>query len=256
MVSSVDSERLEAAEDPTLPANPEPQPPHRTRPRRWRLGLPALTFVIGVLVTLAFTLVSLAQYHNNEKRLLRLRVRDAGAAVTAAVPTLQTNLGSAAELANATNGSVAKFRSFVAPMLAGPTPEFRSVSLWRLNDLSGGPVTFVGTAPRLAASPSKAAAFLMETKQNRTLGVIGLLNPASPRLGLAYAAGHYEVYAENELSPARRSPSRNARRSLDSTTRSTWGARRTPRISSPRTSRGSPCPVRRRRSSSHSATTP
>jgi serine phosphatase RsbU (regulator of sigma subunit) len=206
MVSSVDSERPEAVEDRNLLDDEQPQDRSAPSGRRRTLGLPALTFVIGVMVTLAFTLVSLAQYHSNEQRLLRLRVRDAGAALTAALPTLQTNLASAAELADGTNGSMAKFHRFVAPMLAGRTPEFRSVSLWRLDDLSGGPVTVAGVPPRLGATPSRAAGFLLQTKQNGTLGVIGLLNPTAPRLGFAYAAGRYAVYAENALSPARRSP--------------------------------------------------
>jgi serine phosphatase RsbU (regulator of sigma subunit) len=204
MVSSVDSERLEAVEDPTLHADEEPQAPPPSTERRRTLGLPALTFVIGVLVTLALTLVSLSQYHSNEQRLLRLRVRDAGALLTAALPTLQTNLASAAELANATNGSVARFHAFVAPTMAGPTPEFASVSLWRLDDLGRGPAAVAGIAPRIAATPARAASFLTKTRAHRTLGVIGLLNPTDPRLGFAYAAGGYVVYAENKLPPARR----------------------------------------------------
>ncbi len=206
MVSSVDSERLAADEAPAGPPQEEPQP--RTAPggRRRSLGLPVLTFVIGVLVTLAFTFVSLAQYHSNEKRLLRLRVHDAGALLTAALPTLQTDLASAAELADATNGNVSRFRALVAPTLAGPTPQFRSVSLWRLGDLSRGPVTVVGIQPRLATSPSQAAAFLTRTRVHQTLGVIGLLTPSDPRLGFAYAAGSYAVYAESLLPPARRAP--------------------------------------------------
>jgi serine phosphatase RsbU (regulator of sigma subunit) len=206
MVSSVDSERLEAVEDPTPEGEPEPRRPSPASDRRRTLGLPALTFAIGVLVTLVLTLVSLSQYHSNEQRLLRLRVHDAGALLTAALPTLQTNLASAAELADGTNGSVAKFRRFVAPTLSGPTPEFMSVSLWRLGDLSSGPVTVAGIPPRLAASPARAAAFFAQTKAQRTLGVIGLLNPTDPRLGYAYAAGGYVVYAESKLPPARRAP--------------------------------------------------
>ncbi len=205
MVSSVDSERLAGDDAPAISADEEPQPQPAPGGRRRNLGLPALTFVIGVLVTLAFTLVSLAQYHNNEKRLLRLRVRDAGALLTAALPTLQTDLASAAELADATNGNVGRFRRFVAPTLTGP-PQFRSVSLWRLGDLSRGPVTVVGIPPRLAAAPSRVAVFLTRTRVRQTLGVIGLLTPTDARLGFAYAAGSFAAYAESTLPPARRAP--------------------------------------------------
>ncbi len=209
MVSSVDSEQLEAAEARVPPAEAEAdaEPPRSPAPApRRSLGLPALTLVVGLLVTLALTLVSLSQYHSNEKRLLRLRVNDAGALLTAALPTLQANLASAAELADATGGSVPKFRRFAAPMLAGPTPEFHSLSLWRLDDLGHGPVTVLGFAPRLAGQPARAALFLTRTRAEHKLGVIGLLTRIDPRFGYAYAAGAYAVYAENMLPPARRSP--------------------------------------------------
>ena len=158
MVSSVDPELLAADHAPRRARDRRPSPRVPRQRRRLAPGLPALTLLIGVLVTLALTLLSLSQYNSNEKRLLRLRVRDAATVLTAALPTLQTNLGSAAELADATNGNVAKFRGFVAPRLAGPTPEFRSVSLWRLSALSRGPLTVVGVAPRLAASPTMRTA--------------------------------------------------------------------------------------------------
>lgn len=204
MVSSVDSERLEAEDAPTLAAHEAP-PRQAARPRRRRvLGLPALTLLIGLLVTLALTLVSLSQYNSNEERLLRLRVRDAGAVLTTALPALQTTLASAAELADATGGSRAKFDHLVAPSLAGPTPQFRSVSLWRLGALDRGPLTIAGSSPRLVASTATASSFLSRAAAEHRLGVIGLLTPPNPSLGYAYATGRFVVYAENTLPPTRR----------------------------------------------------
>jgi serine phosphatase RsbU (regulator of sigma subunit) len=203
MVSSVASERLEAADTPTVaPPGGSPRPGSPSD-RRWTLGLPALTLVVGLLVTLALALVSHSQYTSNESRLLRLRVNDAGAILTTALPALQSNLASAAELAEATSGNVGKFDRFVAPSLAGATPQFRSISLWQIHRLGNGPLTVVGTAPRLAASAAKASAFLSRTAANGRLGVIGLLTAPEPRLGYAYAAGRYIVYAETKLQAAR-----------------------------------------------------
>ena len=51
-------------------------------------------------------------------------------------------------------------------------------------DLSRGPLTVAGLSRRLAASPSQAAAFLSRTAADGRLGVIGLLTPPNPSLGL------------------------------------------------------------------------
>ncbi|HWD74358.1 MAG TPA: PP2C family protein-serine/threonine phosphatase [Solirubrobacteraceae bacterium] len=203
MVSSVASERLEAADAPAFEPSGGPPRPAEPGNRRRTLGLPALTLLVGLLVTLALVLVSQSQYTSNENRLLRLRVSDAGAILTTALPGLQSNLASAAELADATNGNVAKFDRFVSPSLGGASPQFRSISLWQVHHLRSGPLTVVGTAPRLAVSASEASAFLARTSANGKLGVIGQLGPPEPRLGYAYAAGRFIVYAETELPPAR-----------------------------------------------------
>src|ERR1700733_1116551 len=105
MVSSVDSEPLPAADslvaEPPVPAGDSPAP----RRRLVILGLPLATLVIGLLVTLALALVSQSQYTSNEQRLLKLRVSDASALLTGALPTLQATLAATAELADVTNGS-------------------------------------------------------------------------------------------------------------------------------------------------------
>ena len=72
--------------------------------------------------------------------MLNLRVRDAGALVAEAVTGVQTPLASAAALADATGGDVAKFKEFIAPYVTGKTPQFVSVSLWRLGSDQTGPL--------------------------------------------------------------------------------------------------------------------
>ena len=178
-------------------------------PSSWgSLWLPAATLIIGLVVTLALALVSHSQYTSNETRLLKLRVRDAGALVTAATPNIETPLASAAELADATNGNVQKFKRFAAPyLLTGALHQFASVSLWKLSALNAGPVAVTGTPPKLAASPSAAAAFLAKAAHTPTLSVTGLLQPPSARLGYAYAttSGGYVAYGESLLPASRRS---------------------------------------------------
>jgi Stage II sporulation protein E (SpoIIE) len=217
---------VESAPAPPADTVAETEPPEsraavRSASPRWSSSLPAATLVIGLVVTLALVLVSHAQYTSNEKRLLRLRVHDAGALLTAAVPSTVTPLASAAELADATNGNVAKFKTLVMPYGSGATREFASISLWKLSALNAGPVAVVGIAPKLVASPSAAATFLARAARTPELSVTGLLSAPDPRLGYAFAtpggSGNYVVYAESPLPANRHSKlqSRSAFANLD-----------------------------------------
>jgi Stage II sporulation protein E (SpoIIE) len=156
----------------------------------------------GVLVW-----ISASTYSSNEKRLLDLRVRDAGALIAEALPSIQTPLASAAALADATDGDVAKFKKFIGPSVAGK--RFVSVSLWRLGPNQAGPIAVVGTPPVLGSSPSRAETFFANGAAHSALGVIGLLAPPQPRLGYAFTSpgltGRYVVYGESALPASRRS---------------------------------------------------
>ena len=114
--------------------------------------LPALALLVGLVVTGALVLVSHSQYDANQKRLLALRVRDAGAAVAGALSGIQTPLVSAAELADSTNGNVAKFKRFATPLVGPPGSghSYVSLSLWPVDSLASGPVAVQGAAPILA----------------------------------------------------------------------------------------------------------
>src|SRR5207302_5254 len=72
---------------------------------RWRpTRVATVAFVLGLLVTAGFALASLRLYDRNESRLLRLRAREVSSVLVAVVPSIQTPLASAAELADATGG--------------------------------------------------------------------------------------------------------------------------------------------------------
>ena len=174
---------------------------------RWVFWLPVLTLVIGLAVTATLALVSNAQYHSNEKRLLKLRVRDAAALVAEALPAIQTPLVSAAELADATGGDVRKFKRFVAPYVA--SNQFMSVSLWRLAAPQSGPVAVEGVQPKLAQSMPNASLFFKRVARAPQLGVVGLLTPPDLRLGYAFTApvatGGFAAYGERPVPASRRS---------------------------------------------------
>lgn len=176
----------------------------------WPYWVAAAVFVVGLTVTGVLVWISASTYKNNENRLLRLRVRDAGALIAEALPGVQTPLASAAALADATDGNVPKFKSFIGPSV-GPQgrAQYVSVSLWRLGAGQPQLLAVIGAPPTLATSPTRAASFFASAAGNKQLSVIGLLAPPNPRLGYAFTSpgltGRYVAYAESALPASRRS---------------------------------------------------
>jgi serine phosphatase RsbU (regulator of sigma subunit) len=175
----------------------------------WPYWLAVAVGVVGLVVTGVLVWISASTYTRNENRLLSLRARDAGTLLTGALPTLQIPLASAAALADATDGDVAKFRSFMSSSV-GPPPrgQFVSASLWRLG--AGGPTQLanVGAAPVLGSSP-RLSEFVAQARQGGKLRVMGLLDLPQPRLGYTFTSpgltGRYVTYAESALPANRRS---------------------------------------------------
>ncbi|MGH2884196.1 MAG: hypothetical protein ACRDPA_16140, partial [Solirubrobacteraceae bacterium] len=154
---------------------------------RWPFWLPVGVLLVGLLLTGVLVWISASTYSHNEKRLLKLDVGDAGALFSGAFAGIQTPLASAAALADATDGDVAKFDQFVYQYTTGKTPTFGSVSLWRLGANQTAPLAVVGNPPVLGATPSRAEAFFATTAASRSrLGVIGLLTAPPRHLGYAY----------------------------------------------------------------------
>jgi serine phosphatase RsbU (regulator of sigma subunit) len=189
------------------PPGGEPRGDARTR-ERWPYWIAVVVGIVGLVVTGVLVWISASTYNSNENRLLSLRARDAGALLTTALSAVETPLASAAALADATDGDVAKFRSFISRSV-GPQGKatFVSVSLWRLG--AGGPqrLAVVGVPPVLASSPARLASFFAHAPRTGQLGVIGLLSSPQPRLGYAFTSpgltGRYVAYAESAL-PANR----------------------------------------------------
>jgi len=181
--------------------------PSGPRGGRWPFWLPVGVLLVGLVVTGVLVWISASTYSSNENRLLNLRVRDAGALVAEALPSVETPLASAAALADATDGNVPKFMQFIAPYTSGKTPQFASVSLWRLGANETAPLAAVGTPSVLGGSPARAETFFASTARKSKLGVVGLLQGPKPRLGYAFTSpgltGRYVVYGESAL-PANR----------------------------------------------------
>jgi len=194
---------------PEQASETEGEPRGGSRPRdSSRYWVAAAVLVVGLLVTGVLVWISASTYTNTENRLLRLRVSDAGALIAERLPVVQTPLASAAALADATDGDVGKFESFIAPSVGPPgRGQFVSVSLWRLGVGQPRLLAVVGVTPALAASPARAASFFASAAHSRQLSVTGLMPSKPPRLGYAFTSpgltGRYVAYAESAL-PANR----------------------------------------------------
>lgn len=176
---------------------------------RWRPSRVAtVAFFLGLLVTAAFSLTSLWLYDRNENRLLRLRAREVGSVLTAVVPSIQTPLASAAELADATGGNQRRFRAFMAPYV-GPGRQFASVSLWRLGSSRLAPTAVVGSPPVLASLPAQERKFFAHAERSPRLNITGVLTAPSPSLGFEFSTPGtqhgFAVYGESPLPKDRRS---------------------------------------------------
>jgi serine phosphatase RsbU (regulator of sigma subunit) len=181
----------------------------RAGSRSW---LPHPLSVVVLFVSLALigllTWASWADHNSNEQRLLDVRVREAGSVLTAALPTVQTPLASAAELAQATNGDPQRFKGFIAPYVGGAGRPFVSASLWSLQPGTAQPSAVVGSGPAVAASLSQVQGLFVRAARAPVLSVTGMLNQSQPRLGYAFVApgpdGSFAVYAESAIPPNRR----------------------------------------------------
>jgi serine phosphatase RsbU (regulator of sigma subunit) len=177
--------------------------------RRWRpSGAAAFALVVGLLITAALSVTTSLLYDHNEHRLLRLRARELSLVLTAIVPSLQTPLASAAELADATGGDPKKFRRFMGSYV-GPGRAFYSASLWGPDLHRLRPTAVVGAAPALASHPKLALRFFQCARRTPKMGVVGLLSSSPARLGYEFstpgAVGGFAAYAESPLPANRRS---------------------------------------------------
>jgi hypothetical protein len=193
----------------TTRATEEPGADLGSRRRGWRpSGAATAALLVGLLVTAALSLTTSLLRDHNEHRLLRLRARELSLVLTAIVPSIQTPLASAAELADATHGDPQKFRRFMGAYV-GPGREFSSASLWGPDLHRLRPTAVIGTAPAMASRPKLALGFFRRARRTAKLSVVGLLSSSPARLGYEFSTpgttGGFAAYAESPLPADRRS---------------------------------------------------
>jgi serine phosphatase RsbU (regulator of sigma subunit) len=163
-----------------------------------------LALVTGLLVTAALAVTTLLLYDQNENRLIGLRAKELGLVLTTAVLPTQTQLASAAALADATAGNVGRFRALLEPEV-GPGRQFIAASLWPFGARRAS--GFVGTPPKL--TPAQANELFTRARRTHTLSVLALLSQSRPGIGYAFspsrASKGFVVYAETLVPANRRS---------------------------------------------------
>jgi serine phosphatase RsbU (regulator of sigma subunit) len=185
-------------------------------PRRWRPSRASLAaLVITLIVTGFLSWLCYDVNDRNEDRLLHLQTQQTGSVLQAIVPSIETPLASAAEIAATGHGDPSSFKNYISGYLA-PNGTFVSASLWQLG--AGGPrlIAVVGKTPELNAQPGKVAAFLARASSHTELSITGPIGTSNLRLGWAFVSTDktpaYAVYAETALPANRRaaSPSRSS----------------------------------------------
>jgi serine phosphatase RsbU (regulator of sigma subunit) len=182
-------------------------PAPSARPRALHVAT-VVVVLVGLLITGVLSFGAQSLHNTNESRLLRQRVREAAAVVSAAVPNVQSPLASAAVLAEATAGSPTAFQKLMAPLAASGRP-FMAASLWSLADGNAQLIASVGGKLRLASEPP--ATIHQELASSLGKGSVAILNflaSSDRRLGYAYsvagANANFVVYVEATFPDGRR----------------------------------------------------
>jgi serine phosphatase RsbU (regulator of sigma subunit) len=172
--------------------------------RGFRLHLSTIVvLLVGAALTVGLSLSARAVHNNNEDRLLRERVQEAGVLISGALPSLETPLASAAEVAQATNADPASFKQVMGP-LVGPNGQYASASIWPVGAQSPKPILVLGERPQLESkSPSEIRALLNHAVKTPQLTVTGLFDSSEPRIAYAYSSQNgrvrYVAYTERNL---------------------------------------------------------
>jgi hypothetical protein len=187
---------------PSSPPPPDGSPEVKAAPKHRPSSLSLVVLAAGLVVTGSLTWATVAIHNHNEDRLLTLELHQAASVVSAALPSIQIPMTSAAELAAATDGDAQQFEAYMASYVGTAGP-FASASLWRLGGGAPTLVAVAGTAPELATTPGTATAFLSHARRSAPLAVLNLLGRARPGIGYASvptpSSSPWVVYAERIL---------------------------------------------------------
>ncbi len=179
---------------------------HEWMPLRDRLvaRLTLIVLIVGFAVTASLAFLAATVDNRNENRLLGLQVSEAGIALGAAIPNVETPLAAVAATAAATGGDPARFEASMAPSV-GPDGSFAYAVLC---DLSGGSIRVVTTIGQSDLRPPISdCRFFAGPPSSSALVVTGFADRGT-RVGYAYrppaVPSDFGIYVEMALPPGRK----------------------------------------------------
>ena len=160
--------------------------------------------IVGLGLTGLLTWAAAMANENDSNRVLQLQVRQVASTLSAALPSVESQMADALTVATTTN-SPSAFQTFVSGKIQ-PAGLFASVSLWQRTAAGATLVSYEGAEPQLVARRRRQDLFA-HLPTSPQLQVTGILDGSPPRLGYADAASNpdgYIVYAESLLPAGRK----------------------------------------------------
>ncbi len=166
-----------------------------------------MVFVLGLAITAALASVTATVNNRNENRLLLAQVREAGTALSAVLPDLETPIASGAAIAGVTGAQSAPFDKFMSEYVGAGGP-FAYVALCGTSDGAPRLLSSVGSpSADIGTDGAAQCDFLTPKRATSGFSVTGPVDNAT-RLALEYVApgsgSPLGVYAEYPLPPNRR----------------------------------------------------
>jgi hypothetical protein len=183
---------------PALAASDKITPAPR-RPVAW---LTIVVLVVGVGITSALAWGATSIHEHNESRLLDVELGQAASVVSVAIPSIESPLTSAANLAAATNGNPNQFRQYMGPS-AGGGSLFSFASLWHVTAAGPRKVASVGNPSAAAVPANGVAGFVAGVRTSTTIVVDNLLGSPVPTIAYAvtsqFSPGAWVVFGQTVL---------------------------------------------------------
>ncbi len=190
------------------PPKVSPAPPDTPAPASRAGGAVVVVLLIGLAVTAAVAWTASTLNDRNESRLLDRQTQQVGTVLTAAIPSTQIPLVTAAQIAQATSGNVSKFEQYMSPYVEAKG-QFVAASLWQRSGAGVRQLAAVGPPPELGPASTSTSSFVMQAYKSATFVVSPILGANPPHIGFAYAVpggtGGYAVYAERAIPADRQS---------------------------------------------------
>ena len=198
------------ASTPVLEASHQVTP----APRGYPAWFSVAVLITGFAVTSALTWGAVTIHAHNESRLLDVELGQAASIVSVAIPSIESPLTSASNIASVTNGDPTQFRKYMGPYAyVGPygiTGLFASASLWHVTAAGPREVASVGN-PRAGAEPADGiVGFVAEARNSTSVVVDNLLGSARPTIVYAvtsqFSPGTWVVFGDTVLPKDHRLP--------------------------------------------------